>query len=45
MDRRNYNQFNFHNQSPVINNDWKSVNDKYVDKIDGEKLQNYVENN
>jgi predicted transglutaminase-like cysteine proteinase len=44
-DRRNYNQFNFHNQSPVINNDWKSVNDKYVDKIDGEKLQNYVENN
>jgi hypothetical protein len=44
IDKRNYNQFIFHDETPTINNDWLSVNQNYKDNIDGEKLQNYISN-
>jgi hypothetical protein len=45
IDQRDYNNFNFNNQTPSVNQDWLQVNQNNVENIDGEKLQNYVEDN
>ena len=44
IDNRDYNNFDFNNQTPSVNQDWLQVNQNNVENIDGEKLQNYVEN-
>jgi len=45
IDQRDYNNFNFNNQTPRVNQDWLQVNQNNVENIDGEKLQNFVEDN
>ena len=45
IDQRDYNNFNFYNQTPRVNQDWLQVNQNNVENIDGEKLQNFVEDN
>jgi hypothetical protein len=44
QDNRDYNNFNFGNNRPIIDNDWLNVNSNNVNNIDSEKLQNFVEN-
>ena len=43
-DQRDYSNFNFNNQAPSVNQDWLQVNQNNVENIDGDKLQDYVEN-
>ena len=44
QDNRDYNNFNFGNNRPIIDYDWLNVNSNNVNNIDSEKLQNFVEN-